>query len=216
MRARPFQGEVVEGCIIRVSPCLRPRASALAGALAGRMKARGHEAVAYDKGRYAGRCRFRFGERLYEVYVQENVSNDGSPGTEGRMTPTGWLYMGVRLGDRLHKYWSEPEGKQLEDTLDDLIVELERDIYAKADGEQSLPWQNLRKIVDDGGSLEIHGGGPHLDIASLHEDEQLICMFFCKRMNFEEIMEHLEALAKRYNEKGMVTDEVNGSEYCVW
>ena len=80
----------------------------------------------------------------------------------------------------------------------------------------NTPWQNLRKIVDNGGTLEIHGGGPHLDIASLQDGEQLICMFFCLRMNFEEIMEHLEALAKRYNEKGMVTDEVNGSEYCVW
>jgi len=77
-------------------------------------------------------------------------------------------------------------------------------------------WPHVRKLVDYGATLEIHGGGHHLDIASLYADEQLVCMFLCGRMKFDQIMDHLDALAKRYNEEGMVSDEVNGSEYCVW
>ena len=131
MRARPFQGEVVEGCVVRVSDGLRPRASALVHALVEQMKAHGHEAVAYNKGRYKGRCRFRFGEILCEVYVQENVSNDGIPGTIGRMKPTGRLYMGVRIAEWLHTYWFEADGKKLEDMLDENIIKLEWDVQSR-------------------------------------------------------------------------------------
>jgi hypothetical protein len=77
-------------------------------------------------------------------------------------------------------------------------------------------WPNVVRLMNDGATLEIHGGGRHLDIASLCQEEQLVCMFRCNRMRFDQIMAHLEDLAKRYNEAGMVSDEVNGSEYCVW
>src|SRR5258708_2942666 len=66
-----------------------------------------------------------------------------------------------------------------------------------------FPWPHVRKIVDDGATLEIHGGGHHLDIASLYADEQLVCMFRCGRMKFNQIMDHLEELAKRYIGEGM-------------
>ena len=146
MRARPFQGEVVEGCVVRVSDGLRPRASALVHALVEQMKAHGHEAVAYNKGRYKGRCRFRFGEILCEVYVQENVSNDGIPGTIGRMKPRGTLYMGVRIAKRLHNYWFEPDGKKLEDMLDGFIIKLEHDVQPRhgATANPDEPIENLK------------------------------------------------------------------------
>jgi hypothetical protein len=35
-------------------------------------------------------------------------------------------------------------------------------------------------------------------------------------MKFDEIMDRLDELAKRYNKEGIVSDKVNGSEYCVW
>ncbi len=78
---------------------------------------------------------------------------------------------------------------------------------------QPLPsalWPNIKALVDDGATLEIHGGDHFRDIASLCAEEQLICMFRCDSMRFEKIMARLEDLAKRYNEEGMVTDEVNG------
>lgn len=88
----------------------------------------------------------------------------------------------------------------------------------KTDVSQSAAtqWPNVKKLVDDGATLEIHGGGYHLDIASLQEGEQLVCMFTCNCMKFDEIMDRLDELAKRYNKEGIVSDKVNGSEYCVW
>jgi hypothetical protein len=75
-----------------------------------------------------------------------------------------------------------------------------------------VSWPNVRKVVDDGATLQVHGGGHFLDIASLYQEDQLICMFLCKRMRFDEIMDRLDVLAKRYNDEGKATDEVNGSE----
>ncbi|HEY3324234.1 MAG TPA: hypothetical protein VGP72_27530 [Planctomycetota bacterium] len=77
--------------------------------------------------------------------------------------------------------------------------------------EAAAPWPNIKKVVDDGATLQIHEGGHHLDIASLYDGEQLICMFRCGHMRFDEIMVRLEELAQRYNETGEATDDVNGS-----
>ena len=79
----------------------------------------------------------------------------------------------------------------------------------KRNGPQKAPWPKVKGLVDDGATLQIHGGGHFLDIASLYQGEQLICMFHCERMGFVEIMDHLEELARQHNDKGVVSDEVN-------
>ena len=76
-------------------------------------------------------------------------------------------------------------------------------------------WARLRELIDQGATLEINSGGYHLKIASLYQEEQQVCMLRCTRMKFDAIMDHLEELAHRYVEDGMVTDEVNGGEYSV-
>jgi len=150
MPARPFHAEVVEGCIVRVSDALRPRASALIHALVERMKAHGHETVAHAQGRFRGRCCFRFGECLCEVYVQEHVTNEGTPGAERHMKPTGNLYMGVRIAKRLHQYWFEPDGEKLEDKLDEFIVELERRVqFKECESELALVAQHWAMLPED-------------------------------------------------------------------
>ena len=42
-----------------------------------------------------------------------------------------------------------------------------------------------------------------------------MCMFHCGGTTFESVMDHLEELATRYAEEGIVTDEVNGQEWSV-
>ncbi len=64
--------------------------------------------------------------------------------------------------------------------------------------------------------MEVNGGGYHMQLAALYEESQLICQFRCSGMSPDEILEELNELALRYAEEGMVTDSVNGSEYCIW
>lgn len=78
------------------------------------------------------------------------------------------------------------------------------------------PWQCIREMVNDGASLGIERGDRHLNIASLYHGGQQICMFECSDMDFDAIMDHLDELAERYEEEGIVTDEVNGEEYPTW
>ena len=77
-------------------------------------------------------------------------------------------------------------------------------------------WKHVRDLVNDGVELQINGGGYALNIASLCDETRQVCMFHCGGMDFDTIMDHLEELAKRYVEEGIVTDEVNGSEHCAW
>jgi len=77
------------------------------------------------------------------------------------------------------------------------------------------PWASVEQVINSGGELRVKDGSRNFKIASLHDGEQLICMFECKRIPFRKIMDRLDALAKRYIDDGIVTDEVNGSEYCV-
>ncbi|MFW6119243.1 MAG: hypothetical protein ACOC7S_02820 [Planctomycetota bacterium] len=81
---------------------------------------------------------------------------------------------------------------------------------------ESEMWAHVRQLVNEGATLDINGGGYHLNIASLYQGEQQVCMFMCREMGFDAIMDRLEKLAKRYCEEGVVTDEVNGTEHCVW
>jgi len=53
---------------------------------------------------------------------------------------------------------------------------------------KKMKWQHIRQLVDNGATLEINGGGYHLNIASLYEGEQLVCMFRCDYMDFDAIM----------------------------
>jgi len=80
---------------------------------------------------------------------------------------------------------------------------------------QQERWQYLRQLVNAGANLDINGGGYHLNIASLYLDEQQVCMFECSGMNFDSIMDHIEELAKRFEEEGIVSDELNGTEYSI-
>ena len=77
------------------------------------------------------------------------------------------------------------------------------------------PWASVEQVVNSGAELRVKDGSRNFKIASLYDGEQLICMFECKRMPFREIMDRLDALARRYVDEGIVTDEVDGAEYCV-
>ena len=76
-------------------------------------------------------------------------------------------------------------------------------------------WYYSRQLVNDGASLDINGGGHYLNIASLYHGEQQVCMFECSGLDFDAIMDHLDELGRRYEEEGIVTDEVNGQEDSV-
>jgi hypothetical protein len=71
-------------------------------------------------------------------------------------------------------------------------------------------WEHVRRLVNDGANLDINGGGYGMHIASLYLEEELVCMFHCAGMAFDAIMDRLEELAKRFDEDGIATDEVNG------
>jgi hypothetical protein len=76
-------------------------------------------------------------------------------------------------------------------------------------------WEHIRQLVNDGANLEINGGGYGMRIASLYLDEQQVCMFHCAGMDFDAIMDRLEELSQRFNDEGIVTDEINGSTYTI-
>ncbi|MFO7957344.1 MAG: hypothetical protein R6X33_09615 [Candidatus Brocadiia bacterium] len=76
-------------------------------------------------------------------------------------------------------------------------------------------WPYIGEVVNCGGTLKINDGGYTLKVASLYQDEQLVCMFECSGMDFERIMQRLEELARRYVEEGVATDAVNGTKYEV-
>lgn len=76
-------------------------------------------------------------------------------------------------------------------------------------------WHYIRQLVNNGANLDVNGGDYHLNIASLYLDEQQVCMFECSGMDFDSIMDHIEKLAKRFEEDGIVSDELNGEEYSI-
>ena len=77
-------------------------------------------------------------------------------------------------------------------------------------------WPTVARLVDEyGAQVDINGGGYGIDIAAIHLEADQVCMFHCGEMTFEPIMDHLEELAARYVDEGIVTDEVNGQEWSV-
>ena len=77
-------------------------------------------------------------------------------------------------------------------------------------------WAHVASLVtDDGATIDINGGGYGIDIAAIHLEADQVCMFHCGGMTFEAIMDHLEKLAARYVDEGVMTDEVNGQEWSV-
>jgi len=75
----------------------------------------------------------------------------------------------------------------------------------------------LASLVDGcHAQVDINAGGYGLDIAAIHLEADQVCMFHCGGMSFEAILDHLEELATRYVDEGIVTDEVNGQEWSVW
>ncbi len=78
------------------------------------------------------------------------------------------------------------------------------------------PWPTLARLVDDlGAQVDFNGGGYGLSIAAVHIGSGQVCMFDSSGMTFEAIMDHLEELATRYMDEGVVTDELNGEEWSV-
>ncbi len=75
---------------------------------------------------------------------------------------------------------------------------------------------NIAELLDDGCELEIHGGGHGLKVTSICDGQQIVCMFESRGDEADSVFPHLELQAKRYLSEGIVTDEVNGDEYCVW
>jgi len=76
-------------------------------------------------------------------------------------------------------------------------------------------WHYIRLLVNEGANLDINGGGYDLNIASLYLDDQQVCQFECSGMDFDSIMDHTEELAKRFEEDGIVSDELNGDKYSI-
>jgi hypothetical protein len=74
---------------------------------------------------------------------------------------------------------------------------------------------NVAKLLNDGGVLEIHGGIRGMKITSLCHYGELACMFPSKGQDADAVLQHLELLAGRYLSEAIVTDEVNGEEYCI-
>lgn len=77
-------------------------------------------------------------------------------------------------------------------------------------------WPYIHETLEIGGSLDVSTQSYDVTISSLECDGQMVCMISSDNMTFDEIMDRLNQLAKRYHEEGIVTDEVNGSEYSVW
>lgn len=77
-------------------------------------------------------------------------------------------------------------------------------------------WPYIHKTLELGGNLSVSTQNYDVMISSLDCDGQMVCMIESGQMSFDAIMDRLNELAKRFHEEGIVTDEMNGSEYCVW
>ena len=77
-------------------------------------------------------------------------------------------------------------------------------------------WPYINQTLDDGAELTVSTQGYGVTVSALQRASQMVCMIQSDGMTFDEIMNELEELAKLYHEEGIVTDEVNGSEYCIW
>jgi hypothetical protein len=78
------------------------------------------------------------------------------------------------------------------------------------------PWPNIAQIIDAGGQLHVVTHDYGTCISSLESDGQMVCMTQTNGENFTSVMDAIEAMAKRYNEEGIITDQVNGNEENAW
>jgi hypothetical protein len=85
---------------------------------------------------------------------------------------------------------------------------------SRTDFENLYP--NVAVLIGNGVECQVNAGGYDLQIAGLHDGSQTVCQFLSDGMSPDDIFAHLEALAIRYREEGIVTDEVNGTEYSIW
>lgn len=77
-------------------------------------------------------------------------------------------------------------------------------------------WGFIREVINQGGYLDLDTASYELRIAGLGDESDMICLFDCDGMKFDAIMDHLDELAKRYLEEGIVSDEFNGQVYSIW
>jgi hypothetical protein len=76
-------------------------------------------------------------------------------------------------------------------------------------------YPTLAELVECGMQIDVNGGGYHLKIASLYDESGMICQFSSAGMSADAIFKKLEKLAVRFEEEGIATDEVNGTEHSV-
>ena len=76
-------------------------------------------------------------------------------------------------------------------------------------------YPTLESLVEDGVHLEISGGDFDIRFAGLYQEGQMICQFECNEMSFSSILARLEELVVRYDEQGIATDDINGTEYTL-
>jgi hypothetical protein len=77
-------------------------------------------------------------------------------------------------------------------------------------------WPYIGQTLDDGGQLMIATEGYGVVFSALLSGRDTVCMIKSDGISFDKIMNRLEELAQRYHEEGIVTDEVNDSEYSAW
>jgi len=77
-------------------------------------------------------------------------------------------------------------------------------------------WGFIREVINQGGYLDMNNTGYDLQTASIGDEYETICFFDCSGMKFDAIMDHLDELAKRYLQEGIVSDEFNGQVYSIW
>ncbi len=80
----------------------------------------------------------------------------------------------------------------------------------------SSQYPNIAQLLDDGCELEVHSGGYGMQITSIYDGEQLVCMFLSNGDKTDSVFSHLEEMAELFVSEGIVTDEVNDNEYCIW
>lgn len=87
---------------------------------------------------------------------------------------------------------------------------------SRRNADFSSQYQMVAALMENGVELQVNGGGYGLQIAGLHDEGGMICQFHCDGMSANEILDLLEELARRHEEEGIATDDVNGTEFSVW
>jgi len=59
-------------------------------------------------------------------------------------------------------------------------------------------YPNISQLLDDGCELDVHSGGHELQITSIYDGQQMVCMFTSYGDKADSVFTHLEELAKLY------------------